>query len=212
MTDHDHDHSQSDSNKKASAPGSENLLRHASQWRGAAPVDKWDPPYCGAMDMRIAADGTWHHEGTVIQRQTLVQLFSSILRRDADGHYYLVTPAEKVRIQVDDCPFTAVLMNVVNPGTDAQILRFTLNTGETVEAGPDHPLKVDYPDGEEPHPVVHVRHGLEALITRSVFYDLASLASPEEVSKKSLEAAPHKGFGQNVGVLSHGKLFVLGQL
>lgn len=208
MTDED----KSDGSKNVNAPGSENLLRHASQWRGAAPVDKWDPPYCGEMDMRIAADGSWHHEGTVIQRQALVQLFSSILRRETDGHYYLVTPAEKVRIQVDDCPFTAVLMDVINQGTDAQILRFTLNTGETVEAGPDHPLQVDYPDGEEPHPVVHVRHGLQALITRSVFYDLAALASPEEPSQKSLEAAPGKGFEQNMNVQSHGKLFVLGQL
>lgn len=212
MTDQDKSDGRKGGSDDVSVPGSENLLRHASQWRGAAPVDKWDPPYCGEMDMRIATDGSWHHEGTVIQRQTLVQLFSSILRREADGHYYLVTPAEKVRIQVDDCPFTAVLMDVINRGTDTQILRFTLNTGETVEAGPDHSLQVDYPDGEEPHPVVHVRHGLQALITRSVFYDLVTLASSGEVSKESLEAAPYKGFSQDVSVQSHGKSFVLGQL
>lgn len=210
MTNHDQD--KSDGIKNTSAPESESLLRHASQWRGAAPVDKWDPPYCGEMDMRIAADGSWHHEGTVIQRPALVQLFSSILRREADGHYYLVTPVEKVRIQVEDCPFTAVLMDVVNQGTDAQILRFTLNTGETVEAGPDNPLQVNYPDGEEPHPVVHVRHGLQALISRSVFYNLAALAVPDEASEESLEAAPDKASRPSASVRSHGKLFVLGPL
>lgn len=207
MTDHD----KSDDSKRTTAPGAENLLRHASQWRGAAPVDKWDPPYCGEMDMRIAADGNWHHEGTVIQRQALVQLFSSILRREADGHYYLVTPAEKVRIQVDDCPFTAVLMNVVSQGTDAQVLRFTLNTGEIVEAGPDNPIRVEYPDGEHPHPVIDVRHGLRALISRSVFYELVALAALDEPPGESLEAAPDKGSGHSLSVLSHGELFILGR-
>lgn len=194
------------------AAGSENLLRHASTWRGAAPVEQWDPPYCGEMDMRIAADGTWYHEGSPIGRQPLVQLFSSILRREPDGHHYLVTPVEKLRIQVDDCPFVAVLLEVIDQGTAQQILRFTLNTGEKVDAGPDNPIEVEYPDGDEPHPIIHLARGLRALISRSVFYDLVEISVLEGDSDDSPKAAPDKASSGFLGVRSNGKMFNLGAL
>lgn len=191
---------------------SANLLRHAGQWQGAAPVDKWDPPYCGEMDMRIAADGTWYHEGTPIKRQRLMQLFASILRREADGHYYLVTPVEKVRIQVDDCPFVAVLLEIEDEGTQDQVLRFTLNTGETVEASAEHPLTVQTQDDGQPHPCLELRHGLTALISRSVFYSLADLGVIRSGSGESEKTLKNNGVGDFIEVLSNGNWFVLGHV
>lgn len=191
---------------------SANLLRHAGQWQGAAPVDKWDPPYCGEMDMRIAADGTWYHEGTPIRRQSLMQLFASILRREADGHYYLVTPVEKVRIQVDDCPFVAVLLEIEGEGTPDQVLRFTLNTGETVEASAENPLTVQTQEDGQPHPCLEIRHGLTALISRSVFYSLADLGVIRGGLGESKKMIQNNDVGDRIEVLSHEKWFVLGHL
>lgn len=163
------------------------------------PVDSWNPPLSGEMDMRIARDGTWYHEGQAIQRQSLVRLFSTILRRDEDGFYYLLTPVEKWRIQVDDAPFLAVLMEV--EGVDKeQCLHFQTNLGDTVVAGPEHLLRVDYQEvGGEPSPYVHVRGWLEALLSRSVFLELAELAEERDVD------------GERVyGVWSQGVFFQLG--
>lgn len=81
--------------------------------RGPAPVEQWDPPFCGDMDMLVARDGTWIHEGKPIRRASLVELFASILKLEEDGEYYLVTPVEKVRIQVEDCPFVVLDMDIV---------------------------------------------------------------------------------------------------
>lgn len=195
---------------KQTTPAADNLLKQLGKQRGPAPVHLWDPPYCGEMDMRIAADGRWYHEGSPIGRPALVQLFSSILRLDSDGYYYLVTPVEKVRIRVDDCPFIAQLLDVVEQGGQ-QVLRFTLNTGETVDAGPDNPLQVTVSDSGEPHPVIEVRRGLKALISRSVFYQLVAIADLQEVSSDELEAAKIKGSGQMAVVSSGGKKFALGQ-
>ena len=157
--------------------GLASLQRDAASGRGLPPVEKWHPAHCGDIDIRIARDGTWYHQGSPIGRRELVRLFSTILRRDPDG-YVLVTPAEKMRIVVEDVPFLAVLMDVEGSGT-AQRLVFTTTVGDTAIAGPDNPIRVETdPATGEPAPYVHVRKGLEARISRTVFYQLADLAVP----------------------------------
>jgi hypothetical protein len=148
---------------------------------GPAPVHLWDPPYCGEMDLRIARDGNWIHEGRPIRREALVRLLSSVLKREGD-RYYLVTPAEKVGIQVEDCPFVAQLAEVHGAGPDQRIV-LALNNGESVTIDHDHPLRVAVaPGSDEPHPVVPVRAGLDALLSRSVFYQLVALAQVRDDS------------------------------
>ena len=138
------------------------------------PVERWDPPHCGESGMRIARDGSWHHEGRPIGRPAMVRLFASILRREPDGGFVLVTPVEKLAIEVEDAPFVAVELKSEGEGR-ARSLAFRLNTGDVVVAGPDHPLRFENgPDG--PHPYLRVRGGLEALIARPVYYELAELA------------------------------------
>jgi hypothetical protein len=147
--------------------------------RALPPVQRWDPPFRGDIDMRIARDGTWFHEGAPIGRFGLVRLFSGILRRDPDDAYYLVTPAEKVRIRVDDAPFVAVAMEVEGEGA-ARSLTFRTNVGDTVAADSEHPVRVETdPATGEPSPYVLVRDRLEALIARAVFYDLVALAEDD---------------------------------
>lgn len=141
------------------------------------PVDTWHPAHCGDSQMRIASDGTWFHEGSPIGRAAMVRLFSTILRREPDGGYVLVTPAEKLSIQVDDAPFVAVELKSDGVGEQRR-LAFRLNTGDLVMAGADHGLRVvDKADG--PHPYVTVRKGLDALIARPVYYELVHLALDE---------------------------------
>ena len=144
--------------------------------KGPAPVHLWDPPYCGALDIRIARDGTWFYLGTPIGRPGLVKLFASILRKDGD-EYVLVTPVEKVGIRVDDAPFVAVDFAVAGLG-EAQVLTFTTNLGDTAVAGPEHPIRVarDRESGA-PAPYVLLRANLEALIDRKSFYRLVELGS-----------------------------------
>ncbi|KQW83203.1 DUF1285 domain-containing protein [Brevundimonas sp. Root1279] len=143
--------------------------------RGLPPVHLWNPPSCGAIDIRIRPDGVWLHEGSPIRRPELVRLFSTVLRKDPDG-YYLVTPVEKLLIQVDDLPFRAVAVETVGNG-----LRFTTDTGDTVEAGSDNPLVVETDsESEEPSPRVRVRGDLWARIARPVFYELVDMASLED--------------------------------
>jgi uncharacterized protein len=159
------------------------------------PVETWNPTHCGEIDIRIARDGTWFHEGTPIGRRELVRLFSTILRKDPDG-YVLVTPGEKMRIRVEDAPFLAVLLR-----EDEGRLIFTTNVGDETVAGPDNPIRVEtHPDTGEPAPYVHVRRGLEARISRTVFYQLADMAVPGE----------DKYAGQ-LGVWSGGMFFALGR-
>lgn len=148
--------------------------------RGLPPVHLWNPEFCGDLDMRIARDGTWFYTGTPIGRERLVRLFSTILRHDEDGKYYLVTPVEKVGITVDDAPFVAVAMKVEGEGRDL-VLTFTTNVGDETVAGPDRPLRFEL-DKEtgEPAPYVHVRARLDALINRATFYDLVALGTEEE--------------------------------
>lgn len=149
--------------------------------KGLPPVHLWNPPYCGAIDMRIARDGSWFYLGTPIGRKPMVKLFSSIIRRDGD-EYFLVTPVEKVGIQVDDAPFVAVSLQVEGEG-EAQLLRFTSNVEEEVLAGSEHPLRfVIDPHTQQPSPYVLMRSNLEALMVRSVFYQLVELALPREIA------------------------------
>ena len=145
--------------------------------RKLPPVESWNPTHCGPSDMRIARDGTWFHQGSPIGRQAMVRLFSTILRREPDGGYVLVTPVEKLDIEVEDAPFVAVELKSEGDGRDRS-LAFRLNTGDIVVAGPDHPLRLkEGADG--PHPYVEVRRRLEALIARPVYYELANLALAE---------------------------------
>lgn len=146
--------------------------------RKLPPVENWHPTHCGDSEMRIAADGTWFHQGTPIGRPAMVQLFSTILRREADGSFVLVTPGEKLDIAVDDAPFTAVEVVSEGAGRD-RTLAFRLNTGEHVIAGPEHAVRVATAADGTPRPYLHVRRGLEALIGRAVFYELVELAFAE---------------------------------
>ncbi len=141
------------------------------------PVETWNPARCGNSDMRIARDGSWTYRGSPIVRPEMVRLFASILRREPDGRFVLVTPAEKLDIVVDDAPLVATGLVTEGAGNRRR-LAFVLNTGEGVMAGADHPLRVAAgPAG--PRPYVHVRGGLEALVARSVYYELVELALAE---------------------------------
>ncbi|MDT8429487.1 MAG: DUF1285 domain-containing protein [Pseudomonadales bacterium] len=160
------------------------LFKQIRQSTGPAPVHLWNPPFCGDIDMRIASDGTWYYQGTPVGRKAMVKLFSSVLRLDEDGCYYLVTPVEKVRIRVDDCPFVAVLLDVQGQGHDQELV-FTTNTEEKVVAGAENPLLLETdPETAMPHPRLLCRSNLYALINRNVFYQLADLSTQESSAGK----------------------------
>ena len=143
--------------------------------RGLPPVHLWHPEHCGEIDIVIRADGTWTHEKSPIGRKELVRLFSTVLRLDPDG-YHLVTPVEKLKIEVEDLPFRAVAVEAADG-----VLRFTTDVGDVVEAGPEHAITVETdPATGEPAPRVHVRRGLEARISRPVFYELVERAEEVE--------------------------------
>ena len=162
-------------------PSADSLAASASAAAkgGPAPVDRWNPPFCGDLDMRIARDGTWFYLGTPIGRPALVRLFSSILKREGEK-YFLVTPVEKVGITVDDAPFVAVDVVAEGAGTD-MALTFTTHVGDAVTAGPDHPIRVERdPETGEPSPYILIRRNLEALIDRKSFYRLVDLGTHAE--------------------------------
>ncbi|MEG3164244.1 DUF1285 domain-containing protein [Sphingomonas sp. PB2P19] len=138
------------------------------------PVDAWNPAHCGDSEMRIARDGTWYHQGSPIGRPAMVRLFATILRREPDGSHVLVTPIEKLDIAVEDAPFVAVEMKAEGEGA-ASRLAFRLNTGDLVTAGPAHGLRF-VADDDGPRPYLAVRGGMEALVARSVYYELADRA------------------------------------
>lgn len=143
------------------------------------PVHLWNPPFCGNIDMRIAADGTWYYMNSPIGRKPLFKLFASVLRLDEDGNYYLVTPVEKCGITVDDAPFLGIVMSVSGEARD-QIIQFETNTDDIVVVDGSHPLRFS----EEKHtaglkPYVVVRNNLEALVSRALFHDLARLGVVE---------------------------------
>jgi uncharacterized protein len=138
------------------------------------PVASWNPDHCGHSDMRIARDGTWFHQGSPIGRPAMVRLFATILRREPDGRFVLVTPVEKLDIDVEDAPFTAVELKREGEG-EAMRLAFRLNTGDLVAASSEHPLRFEQRE-DGPRPYLHVRDGLEALVARSVYYEIVELA------------------------------------
>ena len=143
--------------------------------KGPPPVHLWDPAYCGEIDIRILRDGTWLHEGTPIGRPALVRLFASVLKREGDRHF-LVTPAEKLGIAVEDAPFLAQDFE----GEDG-VLTFETNVGDLVAAGPDNPITVDLAEDGEPAPYLHVRRGLMARIDRKTFYRLTEIGETADV-------------------------------
>lgn len=159
--------------------GLEALILAAGEGGGTRPVEKWNPPYCGDIGLKILSDGTWLYQGSPIGRMALVKLFASILRKDDDGKTYLVTPVEKVDVAVADAPFLAVEMAVMGAG-DAQVLTFRTNVDDVVTVDAAHPLRfVAAPPDGGLKPYVRVRGQLEALVTRAVYADLVALAQPD---------------------------------
>lgn len=165
------------------SPAAETLLKSlpdatAEEVLKPAPVHLWNPPLCGELDMRIARDGTWYHEGRPIRRHRLARLFASILRLEEDGRYVLVTPVERWLIRVEATPFVVVSAEVEGQG-DAQRIRLTTNMDERFWLDASHPLQM-LPLGDEGalQPVVTVRDGLQALLHRNVYYQLAELSVP----------------------------------
>ncbi|GAK69082.1 hypothetical protein RRU01S_03_02530 [Agrobacterium rubi TR3 = NBRC 13261] len=161
--------------------------------RGPAPVERWNPEFCGDLDMEIRADGTWFYMGTPIGRAPLVRLFSTVLRKDEDGRTYLVTPVEKVGIRVVDAPFIAVEMNV-GEKDGAPLLTFRTNVGDVVEVGPEHSLRFEISgENSELKPYLLVRGRLEALVSRAVMYDLVELGEVVEIEGKEMFAVRSGG-------------------
>jgi hypothetical protein len=154
-------------------------LTAAIEERGEPPpVDRWDPPHCGHSGMRIARDGTWYHEGDAIERPAMVRLFATVLRREPDGSHVLVTPVEKLTIDVDATAFRATQMTMSGQGKRRRI-GLTLDSGDGLVIGPAHPLMVlDTKKG--PSPRVAVRFGLEAELSRPLYYELADVALAEK--------------------------------
>lgn len=160
---------------------------------GLPPVERWNPDYCGDIDMEIRADGTWFYMGTPIGRPALVRLFSTVLRRDEDDRTYLVTPVEKIGIRVVDAPFLAVEMSVSEEGGE-QVLTFRTNVGDVVRAGPDNPLRfVVTGETDQLKPYILVRGRLEALVNRAVTYDLLALGEEVEIEGEAMYAVRSAG-------------------
>ena len=184
-----------DSLTKAADPTGLSALigRAARAGKGLPPVEHWNPEFCGDIDMEIGADGTWFYLGTPIGRMPLVQLFSTILRKDADGRTYLVTPVEKVGIRIADAPFIAVEMNASGEGRN-QVITFRTNVGDVVEAGPGHPLRfVNEARTGGLKPYILVRGRLEALLARAVMYELVEHGEEVEVDGRMMFAVRSKG-------------------
>jgi hypothetical protein len=149
-------------------------LQKLIEERRLPPVDQWNPEHCGHSGMRIARDGTWYHEGAPIERPAMVRLFSTVLRREPDGRHVLVTPVEMLDIDVESTAFRAHGMRVEGEGHDQRIA-FALDNGDAVILGSDHPLRIVNTENG-PSPRLFVRHGLEAELTRALYYELAELA------------------------------------
>lgn len=145
--------------------------------RRLPPVDKWNPEHCGHSEMRIARDGTWYHQGSPINRPAMVRLFSTVLRREPDGRHMLVTPVEKLEIDVETTPFRATEMQTEGSGPERSIA-FGLDSGDAVVAGAANPIRI-VNTAAGPSPRVDVRHGLEAELSRSIYYELAEIALEE---------------------------------
>ncbi|MBL4782386.1 MAG: DUF1285 domain-containing protein [Porticoccaceae bacterium] len=176
---------------------SQELQKNQLDGPGLPPVEKWNPPLSGDIDIRISRQGIWFHEGGEIKRQPLVKLFSSILKREND-EYFLVTPVEKWRIEVEDVPFFFSALRVEHRGDD-QALVFNSSTDDVVIADREHPLRVavDVASGE-PSPYIKLRGGMEGLLSRSVYYQLADISEARQVDGKEV-----------LGVSSMGCFFAL---
>ena len=167
--------------------------------KGPPPLELWNPPFCGDIDMRIAADGTWFYQKSPIGRLALVKLFASVLKREGDKHF-LVTPVEKVGIVVEDAPFLAVEMKTSRDNT-GQVLAFRTNVDDWVTARQGHALRFDLqPETGGLKPYLHVRRGLWAKVTRALFYDLVALGDEREVNGKAM-----------FGVASQGEFFPMAE-
>ena len=165
--------------------------------KGPPPVHLWNPPFCGDIDMRIAADGTWFYLGTPIGRPALVKLFASVLKREGDA-YFLVTPVEKVGIRVDDAPFTAVEM-MIDDGAPGRVLNLRTNVDDWIACGPDHRLRFEPEAGTGGlKPYLHVRSDLWAKVTRTLFYDLVALGEERDIGGERM-----------FGVASNGEFFTM---
>ncbi len=165
--------------------------------RALPPVDQWNPPFCGDIDMRIGADGTWFYQKTPIGRAALVRLFASVLKREGDK-YFLVTPVEKVGLVVDEAPFLAVELKVER-GPNGQTLQFRTNVDDWVEAGPGHALRFEpEPATGGLKPFLHVRRDLWAKVTRALFYDLVELGEERMVAGRAM-----------FGVVSNGEFYAM---
>jgi hypothetical protein len=168
----------------------------AASGKGPPPVHLWDPPFCGDLDMRIAADGTWYYLKTPIGRPALVKLFASVLKREGDK-YFLVTPVEKCGIVVEDAPFLAVELGVED--SNGQVLHFRTNVDDWVACGAEHALRFEpEPDTGGLKPYLHVRRNLWAKVTRVLFYDLVELGTEREVDGRRM-----------FGVASSGEFFAM---
>jgi uncharacterized protein len=153
--------------------------------KGPPPVERWNPPFCGDLDMRIAADGTWFYLKTPIGRPALVKLFASVLKREGDK-YFLVTPVEKCGIQVEDAPFLAVELKI-EESSAGRVLNFRTNVDDWVGCGPEHPLRFEpqvATGGLKPY--LHVRRDLWAKVTRALFFDLVELGEEREVAGEAM--------------------------
>jgi uncharacterized protein len=166
--------------EKQGAPYS--LLGELAQMKTTEPppLHLWHPEHVSDIDIEIKADGSWYHEGAPIKRQRLVRLFSTVMRLESDGHYYLVTPVEKCRIRVEQAPFEAILMSVIDDN-ESQVLRFTTNVADQVSADLAHPITVEQMADGSLVPFVEVREGLRARLARSVYYQLMALLSIGQV-------------------------------
>ena len=174
-------------NKKAITPSPEGIAeaaRAATKIQSSPPVMSWNPPFCGDLDIRIARNGTWFYLGTPIGRFELVKLFSSILKVE-DGKYFLVTPVEKVGIQVDDAPFIAVDFNEIKINGE-KALKFETHVGDQVIANAKNPIRVERDAvSDEPAPYIHIRNGLEALIDRKTFYRLVEIGQHKKYDNEN---------------------------
>lgn len=167
------------------AKGLETIYEFSKKEKNSLPpVDKWNPEFCGDIDMKIMRNGKWFYMGTEIKRPAMVKLFSGILRLDSDNCYYLVTPVEKVRISVEDAPFIATSLISENKD-NINHLYFITNVNEKILLTKNNPLEIKINNiTEEPSPYIFVRKNLKALISRSVFYELIELATKKNIDGK----------------------------
>ena len=187
--------------------GLEGIAEALPREKGLPPVERWNPPFCGDIDMRISSDGTWFYQKTPIGRPALVKLFASVLKREGDK-YFLVTPVEKVGIVVEDVPFLAVELTMAEAEQDVRrqvppgrVLRFRTNVDDWVDAGPGHALRFE-PQAENDglKPYLHVRRELWAKVTRALFYDLVELGEERVIDDKPM-----------FGVVSGGEFFAMAE-